>query len=94
MLEVSAFSLTGGAGSRSVIVLYSAGIFFSIEDFAFDIAWYVRAGMLSENPTLEDFVREGERPEGIMICCHHCGRFFTRNAGHQQYCDRPDCPKA
>ena len=29
-----------------------------------------------------------------MICCHHCGRFFIRNARHQQYCGRIECQKA
>lgn len=60
----------------------------------FDIAWYVLARMMSEDPAPEDFGREDERPEGIMICCHHCGRFFIRNARHQQYCDRTECQKA
>ena len=60
----------------------------------FEIAWYVLARMMSEDPAPEDFGKEDERPEGIMICCHHCGRFFIRNVKHQQYCDRPDCQKA
>ncbi len=60
----------------------------------FDIAWCVLARMMFEDPAPEDFGKENERPEGIMICCHHCGLFFIRNAKHQQYCDRPECQKA
>ena len=61
---------------------------------AFDIAWYALAQMTSEYPAPEDFGKEDKRPDGIMICCHHCGRFFIRNAKHQQYCDRSECQKA
>ena len=60
----------------------------------FDVAWYVLARMISEDPAPEDIGKEEERSEGIMICCHHCGRFFIRNVKHQQYCDRQECQKA
>ncbi len=38
----------------------------------FDIAWYVLARMMSEDPAPEEIGKEDERPEEIMICCHHC----------------------
>lgn len=60
----------------------------------FDIAWYTLARMLSEEPPLEEKGRPDTRPEGIMICCHHCGRFFTRKSRQQQYCDLPMCQRA
>lgn len=60
----------------------------------FDIAWYVLARMMSEDPAPEDIGKEAERPEGIMICCHHCGRFFFRNFRQQQYCKRKECQNA
>lgn len=60
----------------------------------FDIAWYTLARMLSEEPPLDEKGKPQERPEGIMVCCYHCGRFFIRNAKHQQYCDKPECQKA
>ena len=60
----------------------------------FDIAWYTLARMLSEEPPLDEKGKPQERPEGIMVCCYHCGRFFVHKAKHQQYCDRPECQKA
>ena len=48
----------------------------------FDIAWYSLARMLSEEPPLDEKGKPQERPEGIMVCCYHCGRFFVRNAKH------------
>ena len=60
----------------------------------FDIAWYTFARLLTEDPSFE-FLGSNDRCwNGILICCHHCGRFFYRNAKHQQYCDRPECQKA
>lgn len=60
----------------------------------FDIAWYTLARMLSEDPPLEKKGFAENRPEGILICCHNCGRFFIRNKRTQQYCDLPECQKA
>lgn len=59
----------------------------------FDIAWYTFARMLTEEP--EPYLKgdEPERPEGIMICCKHCGRFIIRTSGHQQYCSNKECQK-
>ena len=68
-------------------------VFSADVNFVFDIAWYVLTRMISEDPTPEEIGKEDERPEGIMICCRHCGRFFIRNAKHQQYCDRPNVKK-
>ena len=52
------------------------------------------ARLLTEDPSFE-FLGSNDRCwNGILICCHHCGRFFYRNAKHQQYCDRPECQKA
>lgn len=60
----------------------------------FDIAWYTLAQMMTEDPAPESIDKEAERPEGVMICCCHCGRFFIRSARHQQYCDKAECQKA
>ena len=60
----------------------------------FDIAWYTFARLLTEDPSFEFLGSDDRCWNGILICCHHCGRFFYRNAKHQQYCDRPECQKA
>lgn len=60
----------------------------------FDIAWFTLARMISEDPAPEDKGQTDERPEGIMICCRHCGDFLIRRNGRQEYCDKPDCQKA
>lgn len=63
-------------------------------DSVFDIAWYTLARMLSEEPPLEEKGKPEKRREGIMICCHNCGEFFTRNSKHQRYCSKPECQNA
>lgn len=60
----------------------------------FDIAWFTLARMISEDPPPENKGRSDDRPEGIMICCRHCGDFLIRRNGRQEYCDKPDCQKA
>ena len=60
----------------------------------FDIAWYTFARMLTEEPPLEQKGKDIKRPDGIMLCCQHCGRFFVRTATHNKYCDRRECQKA
>ena len=60
----------------------------------FDIAWYTFARILTEDPSPEFLGSDDRCRDGILICCHHCGRFFVRNSRHQQYCDRVECQKA
>lgn len=60
----------------------------------FDIAWFTLARMISEDPAPENKGLSDDRPEGIMICYHHCGDFLIRRNGRQEYCDKPDCQKA
>ena len=60
----------------------------------FDIAWLTLARMILEDPAPEDKGRSDERPEGIMICCRHCGDFLIRRNGRQEYCNKPGCQKA
>lgn len=60
----------------------------------FDIAWYTFARLLTEEPSLEQLGSDERCRDGILICCHHCGRFFVRNFRQQKYCDRPECQKA
>ena len=60
----------------------------------FDIAWYTFARLLTEDPSLEFLGSDNRCRDGILICCHHCGRFFVRNSRQQQYCDRAECQKA
>ena len=60
----------------------------------FDIAWYTLARMLSEDPALLDKGKEKERPEGIMMCCRHCGDFIMRRNSRQEYCDKQECQRA
>lgn len=60
----------------------------------FDIAWYTFARLLTEDPSFEFLGSDDRCRNGILICCHHCGRFFVRNSKHQQYCDCPECQKA
>lgn len=69
-------------------------VFAADVDSVFDIAWYTLARMLSEDPPLEQKGFTEQRPEGIMIRCHNCGRFFIRSKRSQQYCDLPECQKA
>ena len=69
-------------------------VFSADVDSVFDIAWYTLARMLSEEPPLEKKGALPERPEGIMICCLHCGRFFIRKTRHQQYCSSKECQNA
>ena len=63
-------------------------------DSVFDIAWYTLARMISEDPALENRQREETRPEGIMICCRHCGKFLIRRSNRQEFCDSEECQKA
>lgn len=60
----------------------------------FDIAWYTLARMISEDPALENRQREETRPEGIMICCRHCGKFLIRRSNRQEFCDSEECQRA
>ncbi len=60
----------------------------------FDISWFTLARMISEDPAPEYKGQSDDRPEGIMICCRHCGDFLIRRNGRQEYCDKPDCQKA
>ncbi len=60
----------------------------------FDIAWFTLARLISEDPAPEDAGQSEERPEGIMICCRHCGDFLIRRNSRQEYCDKPECQKA
>jgi hypothetical protein len=63
-------------------------------DSVFDIAWYTLARMISEDPALENRNKQEERPEGILICCRHCGKFLIRKGKHQEFCPSPECQKA
>jgi hypothetical protein len=63
-------------------------------DSVFDIAWYTLARMISEDPALENRNKQDERPEGIMICCRHCGKFLIRKGKRQEFCTSPECQKA
>ena len=63
-------------------------------DSVFDIAWYTLARMISEDPALENRQREESRPEGIMICCRHCGKFLIRRSNRQEFCDSEECQRA
>lgn len=63
-------------------------------DSVFDIAWYTLARMISEDPALENRQREETRPEGIMICCRHCGKFLIRRSNRQEFCDSEECQRA
>ena len=74
---------------KSEKIVFAADI-----DSVFDIAWYTFARLLTEDPSLEFLGSDNRCRDGILICCHHCGRFFVRNSRQQQYCDRPECQKA
>lgn len=50
--------------------------------------------MISEDPPPESKGQPDDRPEGIMICCRHCGDFLIRRNGRQEYCDKPEYQKA
>jgi hypothetical protein len=50
--------------------------------------------MISEDPALESRNKQDERPEGIMICCRHCGKFLIRKGKRQEFCTSPECQKA
>lgn len=63
-------------------------------DSVFDIAWYTLARMISEDSALENRQREETRPEGIMICCRHCGKFLIRRSNRQEFCDSEECQRA
>jgi len=63
-------------------------------DSVFDIAWYTLARMISEDPALENRQRDEARPEGIMICCRHCGKFLIRRSNRQEFCDSVECQRA
>lgn len=63
-------------------------------DSVFDIAWYTLARMISEDSALENRQREEARPEGIMICCRHCGKFLIRRSNRQEFCDSEECQRA
>ena len=69
-------------------------VFAADVDSVFDIAWYTFARLLTEDPSLEFLGSDDRCCDGILICCHHCGRFFIRNSRQQQYCDRAECQKA
>lgn len=69
-------------------------VFAADVDSVFDIAWYTFARLLAEDPSLEFLGSDNRCRDEILICCHHCGRFFVRNSSQQQYCDRPECQKA
>lgn len=69
-------------------------VFAADVDSVFDIAWYTFARLLTEDPSLEFLGSDDRCRDGILICCHHCGRFFVRNSKQQQYCDRPECQRA
>lgn len=43
---------------------------------------------------LENRQREESRPEGIMICCRHCGKFLIRRSNRQEFCDSEECQRA
>jgi hypothetical protein len=60
----------------------------------FDIAWYTLARMISEAPALENRNKQDEQPEGILICCRHCGKFLIRKGKRQGFCTSPECQKA
>ncbi len=60
----------------------------------FDIAWYTLARMISEDPALENRQREETKPEGIMICCRHCGKYLIRRSNRQEFCDSEECQRA
>jgi hypothetical protein len=60
----------------------------------FDIAWYTLARMISEDPALENRNKQDEQPEGILICCRHCGKFLIRKGKRQEFCTSPECQKA
>ena len=49
--------------------------------------------MISEDPALENRVNNDSRPEGIMICCHNCGKFIIRKSNRQEFCDSEECQK-
>ncbi|MBO6016389.1 MAG: hypothetical protein J6P42_00005, partial [Oscillospiraceae bacterium] len=46
--------------------------------------WYTFARLLTEDPSFEFLGSDDRCRNGILICCHHCGRFFVRNSKHQQ----------
>jgi hypothetical protein len=60
----------------------------------FDIAWYTLARMISEDPAFENRNKQDERPESILICCRHCGKFLIRKGKRQEFCTSPECQKA
>ena len=63
-------------------------------DSVFDIAWYALAHLITEEPLPEEMGKKSDRPEGVMTCCKHCGRFFIRRSSRNEYCDREECQKA
>ena len=63
-------------------------------DSVFDIAWYALAHLITEEPLPEEMGKKSDRPEGMMTCCKHCGRFFIRRSSRNEYCDREECQKA
>lgn len=63
-------------------------------DSVFDIAWYTLARMISEDPALENRQHEETRPESVIICCRHCGKFLIRRSNRQEFCDSEECQRA
>lgn len=63
-------------------------------DSVFEIAWYALAHLITEEPIPEEMGKEADRPEGMLTCCKHCGRFFIRRSSRNEYCGRMECQKA
>lgn len=62
-------------------------------DSVFDIAWYTLARMISEDPSLENRQRERNKPQGIIICCRHCGKFLIKHSNRQEFCESEECQR-
>ena len=45
-----------------------------------EIAWYALAHLITEEPIPEEMGKESDKPEGMLTCCRHCGRFFIRRS--------------
>lgn len=57
----------------------------------FDICWYTFGRLATDIAPPMDTGFDDEYPQGSVLCCLACGRFFLRRSSRQRYCQSPDC---
>lgn len=57
----------------------------------FDICWYTFGRLAADIAPPMDTGFDDEYPQGSVLCCLACGRFFLRRSSRQRYCQSADC---